>query len=99
MRESLYPFFGAGKYSITEYEKVKKITFPLDSHAILVVGTEVDHDLIIDKILRLKSSSVMFSFAMCSSNICTYFSWSDFVSFIFLRNSSSINYYDVSFGK
>ena len=54
-RESLYPFFGAGKYSITEYEKVKRITFPLDPHAILVVGVEVevDHDLIIDKILRL----------------------------------------------
>ena len=55
-RESLYPFLGAGKYSITEYQKVKRITFPLDSnHAILIVGVEVevDHDLIIDKILQL----------------------------------------------
>ena len=54
-RESLYPFLGAGKYSITEYEKVKRITFPLNTHAILVVGieVEVDHDVIIDKILQL----------------------------------------------
>ncbi|MDH3657141.1 MAG: hypothetical protein OEM77_03295 [Nitrosopumilus sp.] len=54
-RESLYPFLGAGKYSITEYEKVKRITFPLNPHAILVVGIEVeaDHNIIIDKILQL----------------------------------------------
>ena len=54
-RESLYPFLGSGEYSITKYEKVKRITFPLDAHAILVVGMEVEvnHDLIIDKILRL----------------------------------------------
>lgn len=54
-RELLYPFLGAGKYSITEYEKIKRITIPLDPHAILVVGIEVeaDHDIIIHKILQL----------------------------------------------
>ena len=55
-RESLYPFLGSGKYSITKYEKVKRITFPLNAaHAILVVGmeVEVDHDIIIEKILQL----------------------------------------------
>ena len=54
-RELLYPFLGPGKYSITEYEKVKRITFPLDSSAILVIGMEVkvDHDIIINKILQL----------------------------------------------
>jgi hypothetical protein len=54
-RESVYPFFGVGKYSITEYEKVKRMTFPLDAHAILVVGVEVEvkHDLLVDKILQL----------------------------------------------
>ncbi len=54
-RESLYPFLGVGKYSITEYEKVKRITFPLDTHVILVVGMEVEtnHDVIIKKILQL----------------------------------------------
>ena len=54
-RELLYPFLGAGKYSVTKYEKVKRITFPLDAHAILVVGMEVEvnHDIIIEKILQL----------------------------------------------
>ncbi len=54
-RELLYPFLGLGEYSITKYEKVKRITLPLDAHAILVVGIEVeaDHDIIIDKILQL----------------------------------------------
>jgi len=54
-RESVHPFFGVGKYSITEYEKVKRITFPLDAHAILIVGIEVkvEHDIIIHKILQL----------------------------------------------
>ncbi len=54
-RELLYPFLGAGKYSITEYEKVKRITFPLDTHVLLIVGIEVEvqHDIIIHKILQL----------------------------------------------
>jgi len=54
-RESLYPFLGSGKYSITEYEKLKRVTFPLGAHTILVVDmeVEVDHDIIIDKILQL----------------------------------------------
>ncbi len=54
-RELLYPFLGAGKYSVTEYEKMKRITFPLDAHVILIVGTEVEveHDIIIQKILQL----------------------------------------------
>lgn len=53
-RELLYPFLGAGKYSLTEYQKVKKITFPLKNH-LLVVGieTNVDHDIIIEKILQM----------------------------------------------
>ena len=54
-RESLYPFLGVGKYSVTEYEKVKRITFPLNAYALLVVSIEVEvnHDVIIDKILQL----------------------------------------------
>ena len=54
-RKSLYSFFGAGKYSITEYEKVKRITFPLSVHSILVVSVEieVDHSKVIEKILQL----------------------------------------------
>jgi len=54
-RESLYPFLGTGKYSITEYEKIKRITFLLETHVILVISmeVEVDHDLIIKKVLQL----------------------------------------------
>lgn len=54
-RELLYPFLGIGKYSVTEYEKIKRITFPLDNHTLLVVSIEVEanHDLIIGKILRI----------------------------------------------
>jgi len=36
-------------------KKVKRITFPLDAHVILIVGSEVEveHDIIIHKILQL----------------------------------------------
>ena len=59
-RELLFPFLGKGKYSLTEYEKVKRITFPLDTHALLVVGIEVEvkHDGIIDKILQLIKTEI-----------------------------------------
>ena len=60
-RESLHLFLGVGKYSIIEYEKVKRITFPLDAHAILVVGIEVkvERDIIIHKILQLINEKEM----------------------------------------
>ncbi len=54
-RELLYPFLGVGKYSMTEYEKMKHIAFPLNESVLLVVGTDVkiDHAVIINKILQL----------------------------------------------
>lgn len=54
-RELLYPFLGNGRYSITEYEKIKRITFPLNKSVLMIVATEiqVDHDAIIKKILQL----------------------------------------------
>ncbi len=54
-RELLYPFLGFGRYSMTEYEKIKRITFPLNESILLIVATEVeiDHDIIIRKILQL----------------------------------------------
>ena len=57
-RELLYHFLGTGKYSLTEYEKIKRITFPLNNHKLLIVGTsvEVDHDKIIRNILQLIES-------------------------------------------
>ena len=58
-RESLYPFLGHGKYSMTEYEKVKRITFPLETHAFLIVSTEIEvaHNAVIQKILQLIKSN------------------------------------------
>jgi hypothetical protein len=54
-RELLYPFLGNGKYSVTEYDKIKRITFPLNESVLLIVATEVEveHDVIIKKILQL----------------------------------------------
>jgi len=51
----LYPFLGEGIYSVTEYEKMKRITFPINKSVLLIVGAEVEinHDVIIQKILQL----------------------------------------------
>ena len=47
---------GKGKYALVEYEKLKRITMPLDSEHILYITTDVeaDHAPIIYKALRLK---------------------------------------------
>ena len=54
-RKSLFPFLGTGKYSITEYEKIKRISFLLNTKAYLIITTEVEvkHDAVIQKILQL----------------------------------------------
>ena len=40
---------------MAEYEKVKRITIPLEYHHLLLITTEVDanHDRIIDHVLKL----------------------------------------------
>ncbi len=47
---------GRGKYALVEYEKIKRITMPLDFDHILYITTDVeaDHAPIIYKALRLK---------------------------------------------
>lgn len=47
---------GKGKYVLAEYEKIKRITMPLDDNHLLYVTTEVgaDHSKIIDGIRGLK---------------------------------------------
>jgi len=47
---------GKGKYALVEYEKLKRITLPLDSEYILYITTDVeaDHASIITRALRLK---------------------------------------------
>jgi len=58
LRDSLAPKIGKGKYAMAEYEKIKRITFPLDENHLLLVTTEVaaDHMRIIDSVLKLKAS-------------------------------------------
>ena len=55
LRNSLSSKVGKGKYAMTEYEKIKRITFPLDGNHLLLVTTEVDadHNKAISNILSL----------------------------------------------
>src|SRR6478672_11496208 len=54
LRNSLSPKVGRGKYAMAEYEKIKRVTFPLDPDHLLLVTTEVDaeHMSIIDRVLK-----------------------------------------------
>lgn len=55
LRSSLSSKIGTGRYAISEYQKIKRITFPLAEDRILLVTTEVDanHDEVIKNILRM----------------------------------------------
>ena len=57
-RSQLEPKIGKGKYVLAEYEKIKRITMPLDEHHLLYITTEIsaDHSKIIDKVRGLKKS-------------------------------------------
>ena len=50
---------GRGKYALVEYEKLKRITMPLDADHILYITTDVeaDHAPIIYRALRIKQDS------------------------------------------
>jgi hypothetical protein len=50
LRSSLSSKIGRGKYAIAEYQKIKRITFPLEQNHLLLVTTEIDADH--DKIIR-----------------------------------------------
>lgn len=55
LRNTLSPKIGKGRYAIAEYEKVKRITIPLENNDHLVlITTEVDvnHDKIIDHVMK-----------------------------------------------
>src|ERR687887_26060 len=54
-RSELAPKIGKGKYVLAEYEKVKRITIPLNDKHILYVTTEVecDHSALINRIQNL----------------------------------------------
>ena len=55
LRNALAPRTGRGKYAMAEYEKIKRITIPLEDAHLLLVSTEVeaDHGKIISNILKL----------------------------------------------
>ena len=55
LRNSLASKVGKGKYAMSEYEKIKRITFPLEENHLLLVTTEVDadHNKIISDILPM----------------------------------------------
>ena len=54
-RTSLAPKIGRGKYVLAEYEKIKRITMPLNEKHILYITTEVecDHSALINRIQNL----------------------------------------------
>lgn len=56
LRNELASKIGRGVYAMAEYEKIKRITIPLDDSHLLLVTTDVDADHmdIIDKILKMK---------------------------------------------
>ena len=51
---------GRGKYALVEYEKIKRITMPIDSEHILYITTDVeaDHAPIIYRALRIKQDAL-----------------------------------------
>jgi hypothetical protein len=55
LRNTLSPKIGYGKYSMTEYERIKRITIPLKQDHLLLVTTEIqaDHVKIIQSILKI----------------------------------------------
>ena len=57
LRDELSTKTGKGKYAMAEYEKMKRITFPLDETHLLLVTTDADanHTTIIEEILKLKT--------------------------------------------
>jgi hypothetical protein len=54
LRNSLAPKVGKGKYAMAEYQKIKRITFPLDADHLILVTTEVtaNHREMINRILK-----------------------------------------------
>ena len=55
LRNSLAPKIGKGRYAMAEYERIKRITFPLENYHLLLITTEVnaDHGKIINKVLDM----------------------------------------------
>jgi hypothetical protein len=59
LRNVLASKIGNGKYAMAEYEKIKRITVPLENDHLILVTTEVeaDHKTIINNVLKLVQHS------------------------------------------
>jgi hypothetical protein len=59
-RNEVSSSIGKGKYALVEYEKIKRITMPIDQDHILYITTDVeaDHAPIIYRALRLKQDAL-----------------------------------------
>ena len=59
LRNALAAKTGKGRYAMAEYEKIKRITVPLENDHLLLVTTEVeaDHRRIINNVLKLVQHS------------------------------------------
>ena len=58
-RKNIEHKIGPAKYALAEYDKIKRISFPLDEKHLLMVTTELntDHTNVISKILELINHS------------------------------------------
>lgn len=54
-RKNIEHKLGNTKYAMAEYDKLKRITFPIDEKHLLMITTEIDsnHTVIIDNVLKL----------------------------------------------
>jgi len=58
-RKNIEHKIGPAKYALAEYDKIKRISFPIDEKHLLMVTTEIDvnHTNIIREILKLINTS------------------------------------------
>ena len=58
-RKKIAHKIGNAKYAMAEYDKIKRLTFPIDENHLLMMTTEInsDHSKIITKILELIKDS------------------------------------------
>ena len=58
-RKNIEHKIGTNKYAMAEYDKLKRISFPIDEKHLLMIATETetDHTNVINKILNLISKS------------------------------------------
>ncbi len=54
-RKNIEHKLGKTKYAMAEYEKLKRMTFPINEEYMLMIATEIttDHTSVIDKVIKL----------------------------------------------